>query len=276
MKKACVIGWPIKHSRSPLIHGHWLQQAGIDGTYTKVAVEPERLSAFISGLAEAGFAGCNVTVPHKQSVVPLMHDVDEAARAIGAINTIWLEGGRLRGSNTDAEGFLKHLETSVPNWSQASKPAIVLGAGGAARAAVYALLSAGLDRIYVANRTLKNAEALAETFGNRVQAIDFAGLQKFGNTAGLLVNTTTLGMDGAPALEFDTAILSPSCVVYDIVYVPLETPLLTAARARGLRVVDGLGMLLHQAVPGFERWFGVRPAVTAKLRDLVVADLSIK
>jgi shikimate dehydrogenase len=274
VKNASVIGWPIKHSRSPLIHGHWLQKAGIVGTYTKTAVAPEQLPDFIRNLSGAGLAGCNVTVPHKQAVLPLLDEVDDAAVAIGAVNTVWLQGSKLCGSNTDAEGFLKHLNATAPNWSTQLRPAIILGAGGAARAAIFALLGAGVDRIYLANRTPRNAEQLANAFGNRVTPVSFSDLSRIAGEAGLLVNTTTLGMQGAPALDFDTSMLPPICVVYDIVYVPLETPLLASARARELRVVDGLGMLLHQAAPGFEKWFGIRPEVTSELRDLVVADLA--
>lgn len=274
MKKACIIGWPVKHSRSPLIHGYWLAKYGIDGSYTMVEVAPNELSRFISeGMAARGFAGCNITVPHKVDVLRYVDDVSDAARAIGAVNTLWFEGGRLRADNTDVTGFMTHLDVSAPLWRRVDRPALVLGAGGGARGIVYGLLSAGFGRVLVCNRTRGRADEIAEAFGTRVIAVDWDEQERFGRDAALLVNTTTLGMDGHGELAFDVSVLPKDCVVSDIVYVPLETGLLAAARARGLVVVDGLGMLLHQAVPGFERWFGVRPSVTEDLREMIVCDI---
>lgn len=274
MKKACIIGWPVKHSRSPLIHGHWLAKHGIDGVYTKLEVVPEALTDFIRvGMASQGFAGCNVTIPHKVAVMTLVDDVSPAARAIGAVNTLWFEGGGLRADNTDVTGFMTHLAASAPGWQGPDRSALVLGAGGGARGVVYGLLRAGVERIHICNRTRAKADEIAAAFGSRVVAVEWAERERFGRDAGVVVNTTSLGMHGYDELMFDVANLPPDCVVADIVYVPLETKLLAAARLRGLRTVDGLGMLLHQAVPGFERWFGVRPTVTAELRDLIVRDI---
>jgi shikimate dehydrogenase len=273
MKRACVIGWPIEHSRSPLIHGHWLKTYGIDGSYTKIAVRLEDVTAFVQSLADKGLAGCNVTVPHKEAVFAAATEKDPSAVAVGAANTLWMDGGKLCAANTDSYGFMRHLDLSAPNWNRVDAPAAILGAGGAARAIVYGLLQAGVPEIRVFNRTLARAEDLAQHFGPRVRSMSWDRIADATANVCLLVNTTTLGMVKAPPLEFDVAVLGHQTVVADIVYVPLETPLLAAARARGLRGVDGLGMLLHQAVPGFERWFGVRPEVTAELRDIIVRDI---
>lgn len=274
MKKACIIGWPVKHSRSPLIHGHWLAKHGIDGAYTKVEVVPEALGDFIGGgMACAGYIGCNVTIPHKVAVMGLVDEVSAAARAIGAANTLWFEGARLLADNTDVIGFMTHLDVSAPGWRRADRPALVLGAGGGARGVVYGLLQAGLDRIFICNRTRSKAETMARSFGAKVAVVDWVDRERFGRDASVVVNTTSLGMHGYEDLDFDVTGLAADCVVADIVYVPLETKLLKRARERHLRTVDGLGMLLHQAVPGFERWFGVRPSVTAELRDIIVRDI---
>ena len=277
MRKSFVIGWPISHSRSPIIHKYWLRTNGISGDYLKIEVSPEALPAFVSGLVRSDFVGGNVTVPHKQPILKLLDHVEPAARAIGAVNTVWIDSGKRLGTNTDAAGFITHLQTMVPSWAQSDFGAVlVLGAGGAARAVIYGLLDVGVERIIVANRTIANAEELVRHFGDRVHAADWNDIARLSRDVSLLVNTTTLGMDGAPALEFDVTQLRQDCVVFDIVYVPLETRLLALARERGLRTVDGLGMLLHQAVPGFEMWFGTRPLVCSELRDLVVADLEKK
>lgn len=274
MKKACIIGWPVKHSRSPLIHGYWLGKHGIVGSYSMVEVAPGELERFIcGGMAVQGFTGCNVTVPHKVDVLKFVDDVSDAARAIGAVNTLWFEEGRLRADNTDVTGFLTHLDVSAPQWRLADRPVLVLGAGGGARGIVYGLLGAGVSKVYVSNRTRVKADEIAQAFGKAVTAVDWEQRERYGREAGLLVNTTTLGMAGYRDLDFDMSVLPADCVVADIVYVPLETKLLRAARARNLNVVDGLGMLLHQAVPGFERWFGVRPAVTPELRAIIVQDI---
>jgi shikimate dehydrogenase len=274
MRRACVIGWPVEHSRSPLIHRYWLQQYGIDGAYEKESVRPEALARFLGSLGAQGFAGANVTLPHKEAALRLATVADEAARAIGAANTLWLDQtGRLCASNTDAYGFMTNLNQAAPGWNEGRRPVMVLGAGGAARAILHGLLAEGTTRIFLANRTLDRAEGLAQAFGHAVEVVDWEDRNRALSSCGLLVNATSLGMTGKEPLEIDLAALPKDAVVADIVYSPLETPLLAQARARGNRVVDGLGMLLHQAVPGFEHWFGVRPEVTAALRAHVAASL---
>lgn len=275
-RRAAIIGHPVAHSRSPLIHGYWLKQHGIDGDYGRLDVAPEAIEAFLSDFAASGLVGANVTVPHKEAAFRAARERDPVAQALGAVNTLWLENGTLHGANTDVHGFLANLDAAEPEWARALGEAVVLGAGGAARAVVYGLLSRGVDRVVVANRTLARAEALRQQFGARVLPLDWRDLAGRLNGCRLLVNTTSLGMKGQPPLDVDLSALSPDALVSDIVYVPLETPLLKAAKARGLKTVDGLGMLLHQAVPGFERWFGVRPEVTPELRALAVADLAAK
>ncbi|MDN2567387.1 shikimate dehydrogenase [Aquibium sp. A9E412] len=270
--KAFVCGHPVAHSRSPLIHGHWLALHGIDGIYERRDVAPHDLAGFLAGLAGAGYAGGNVTVPHKQAAAALVARRDAAAEAIGAVNTLWFEDGALVGGNTDAYGFAAHLDAEAPAW-RAARRATVLGAGGAASAIVHALAEAGIAEIRVVNRTAARAAALAARFGEHVGGHGWPALDGLLADSDLLVNTSSLGMTGQPPLAIDLAPLPAAAIVADIVYAPLETALLAAARGRGLVAVDGLGMLLHQAVPGFERWFGVRPTVDAALRDLVVADL---
>jgi shikimate dehydrogenase len=273
MKRACVIGWPIEHSRSPLIHGYWLRQYGIDGTYTKEAVRPEDVAGFLRSLAAQGFVGCNVTVPHKEAAYALADERDASARAVQAANTLWAEGGKLHAANTDTYGYMTYLDHTVPDWKAHDGPVCVLGAGGAARAIVHGFLEAGIDEVRVFNRTRSRAEQLAEEFGPRVKVFDWDNRSDGARDACVLVNTTAAGLKGAGTLGMDFVGFNEDCVVSDIVYVPVETELLAQARAHGLRTVDGLGMLLHQAVPGFERWFGVRPQVTDKLRDTLVADI---
>ncbi len=273
MKKACVIGWPIKHSRSPLIHGYWLKKHGIEGSYDKRAVEPDDLADFLQSLEANGLSGCNVTVPHKERAFKLAETVDEAAKAVEAANTLWLEDGKLHASNTDIYGFVTHLNQTAPGWNDKGRPVALLGAGGAARAILYGLLQDGAPRIRLMNRTRKRADELSASYQNGVTVIDWDKRHEGLEGCGLVVNSTTLGMAGSPALDLSLGALPDDAVVADIVYAPLETPLLASARQKGCRTVDGLGMLLHQAVPGFERWFGIRPEVTPELRDLVVADL---
>jgi len=274
MQRACVIGWPVEHSRSPLIHRYWLKQYGIDGAYEMEAVEPKDLARFLGSLAARGYAGANVTLPHKEAALRLSAVADEAARAIGAANTLWLDRtGRLCAGNTDAYGFMTNLEAEAPDWNRGRRPVMVLGAGGAARAILHSLLGEGAARILLANRTRNRAEALAQAFGPSVHVVDWEDRHRALAGCGLLVNATSLGMTGKENLDIDLEALPADAVVADIVYSPLETKLLAAARARGNHVVDGLGMLLHQAVPGFERWFGVRPEVTPALRAHVVAAL---
>jgi shikimate dehydrogenase len=273
MRRACVIGWPVEHSRSPLIHRYWLKQYGIDGAYEKEAVRPDALARFLGSLRAQGYAGANVTLPHKEEALRLAAVADAAARAIGAANTLWLdEAGRLCAGNSDAYGFMTNLEAEAPGWND-GRPAMVLGAGGAARAILHGLLAEGVTRVLLANRTRDRAETLAKAFGPAVEPFDWNARNAALSGCGLLVNATSLGMTGKEPLDIDLAMLPRDAVVADIVYSPLETPLLAAARARGNRVVDGLGMLLHQAVPGFERWFGVRPEVTPSLRAHVTASL---
>jgi shikimate dehydrogenase len=274
-KAACVIGWPVEHSRSPLIHGYWIRQHGLDAEYRREAVPPERFEAFISRLAEHGYVGANVTIPNKQAALSLSQG-DERARRIGAANTLWLDGGALRSTNTDVEGFINNLDAAAPTWDRGLQSALVLGAGGTARAVVYGLIERGVSHIHVVNRNLDRAITLREEFGDAVNPLGWDELGSLLAGARLLVNTTSLGMTGNPPLAIDVGGLPASAVVADVVYAPLETALLTKARERGLRAVDGLGMLLHQAVRGFELWFGVRPQVTPDLRALVEADLARK
>ena len=269
-RRAFVAGHPIAHSRSPLIHGHWLSLHGLAGTYERIDVEPARFAAFLGSLEANGLAGGNVTIPHKEAAFALVERRGAAAQAIGAVNTVWLEDGQLVGDNTDAYGFAANLDAEAPSWRDADS-ALVLGAGGAARAIGHALKQAGIARIVIANRTEERASALADGFG--VESVPWVRIADELRRADLLVNTTSLGMAGKGELAIELASLPDTAIVTDIVYVPLETPLLAAARARGLRTVDGLGMLLHQAVPGFERWFGVRPQVDDALRSLILSDL---
>ena len=271
-KKAFVTGHPIKHSRSPKIHGHWLAQHGIDGSYEAIDVAPQDFAEFIAALRANGFRGGNVTIPHKEAAFALVHRRDRAAEEIGAVNTLWFEDGLLWGGNTDGHGFAANLDDYAPGWANTG-PAVVLGAGGASRAVIQALKQRGVGDIRIVNRTLVRAQELRDRFGAGVSAHGTAETHELLADAGLLVNTTALGMVGNEGLAADPALLPDHAIVTDLVYVPLETPLLAAARARGLKTVDGLGMLLNQAVPGFEHWFGIRPQVTAELRALIVADL---
>ena len=270
--RAFVVGHPVAHSRSPLIHGHWLRGYGIDGSYERVDVAPQQFEAFVAGISGSGFVGGNVTLPHKEAAFSAIRCRDAAAEAIGAVNTVWLEDGELCGSNTDAYGFAANLDEQASQWRQGRR-ACVLGAGGAARAILFALIEAGYSDIRLVNRTLRRAEELARRFGSAVRPFGWDGLNEVLAGAELLVNTTSLGMGDSPFPEIDLALPDPAAVVTDIVYVPLETPLLRRAATAGFPTVDGLGMLLHQAVPGFERWFGVRPTVTAELRRIIVDDL---
>ena len=269
MKLAGVMGWPVAHSRSPVLHGWWLKRYGIAGAYVPLAVRPERLEQALRALSVLGFAGCNVTIPHKQAALRLVDRVDATARRIGAVNTIVVGAdGSLAGSNTDAFGFVESLGAG---WRADAGPAVVIGAGGAARAVVVALAERGAPEIRLVNRTLSRAESLAGELGGTAVAWDRRARAL--EDAALVVNTTNQGMAGEAPLDLPLLHLPPQATVADIVYVPLETPLLAAARARGNPTVDGLGMLLHQARPGFEAWFGVAPQVTAELREAVEATL---
>lgn len=272
--RAFVTGHPVAHSRSPLIHGHWLARHGIDGSYERIDVAPADFPDFLARLRTQGvFAGGNVTIPHKEAAFRLCDEPSDRARRLGAVNTLWVENGRLHGDNTDGEGFLASLDAAVPGWDANTKTALLLGAGGASRAIAHGLIDRGVGRLLIANRTRERAQALAETLGPEAQAVDWQARAEAVGEADLVVNTTALGMKGQPPLALDLTAARPGTIVADIVYVPLETPLLAAARARGLVAVDGLGMLLHQAVPGFERWFGVRPSVTPELRAILLADI---
>lgn len=273
MIRACVIGWPISHSRSPLIHGYWLKQYGIDGSYTRQPVEPEHLAAFIAGLEGAGLAGCNVTLPHKEAVFRMVARADEATERLGAVNTVYRRDGKVLGTNTDGEGFINSLLHTVPGLSLGNQRAVVLGAGGASLAVVNAILAQGACEVVVANRTIGKAEELRRRFGTRVVPAEWHAVKDQLAECSLLVNTTSLGMKGQPELPIDLGRLPEAAVVSDIVYTPLRTQLLVDAAARGNRVVEGLGMLLHQAVRGFSLWFGVTPSVTQELHDLVARDI---
>ena len=268
---ACLIGWPAAHSRSPLIHHYWLRTLGIEGGYVIEAVPPDDFRDFVLRLSLRGFVGANVTIPHKEQALALSKP-DARAKAVGAANTLWFENGELCSTNTDVEGFINNLDASAPGWDKADE-ALVLGAGGSARAVVFGLVERGIRTVHLANRTLERAQALAAQFGASVQPMRWEEVGELLPRAGLLVNTTSLGMHGQPPLEIDVARLPADAVVADLVYVPLQTELLAAAQARGLKTADGLGMLLHQAVRGFELWFGRRPQVTPDLRALVEADL---
>jgi len=275
MMKAGVMGWPVAHSLSPALHGYWLKQYGIDGDYVKFGVPPERLPTALKTLAAEDWRGCNLTIPHKEAAVPLMDRLDDTARRIGAVNTVVVEaGGALAGTNTDGFGFLENLRAAVPDFDAKAGPAVVLGAGGAARAIIDALVQAGAPEIRIVNRSPARAQWLGEALAPqaaRIRPWDERAVALDG--AALLVNATSLGMAGNPPLDIDLARLPKAAVVNDIVYAPLETPLLAAAKARGNRAVDGLGMLLHQGRPGFKLWFGVMPEVTAALRAAVLAAM---
>ena len=271
-RAACLIGWPAAHSRSPLIHHYWLRTLGIEGGYNIEAVPPEGFAEFVLHLSTHGFVGANVTIPHKERALALSKP-DARARSVGAANTLFYEGDELRSTNTDVEGFVGNLDACAPGWD-ATEDAVVLGAGGGARAVVFGLIERGIKRVHLANRTMERARILADQFGASVHPVAWGAIGDLLPRAGLLVNTTSLGMHGQPALQFDIDSLPSHAVVADLVYVPLVTPLLATARAQGLRTADGLGMLLHQAVRGFELWFGQRPQVTTELRDLIEADLT--
>ena len=273
MKGACVIGWPISHSRSPLIHNYWLKKYGIDAVYELQPVEAHKVSGFISALPSSKFIGCNVTIPHKETVFEAVGNVDEVARRLGAVNTVYLKNKTICGTNTDGEGFVASLEHSYPAFRVENKTAIVIGAGGAAKAIVGALLDGKAERIGIINRTRTRTQNLQKLFGPRIFEITGANAKNELKKCKLLVNTTSLGMEGQPPLEQDVGSLNPGALVADIVYTPLESAFLQRARECGNPTVGGLGMLLHQAVRGFELWFGVRPEVTAELYELVAADV---
>ena len=269
---AGVLGSPVAHSLSPRLHGYWLEKYRIPGHYVPVEVSEGDLRGVLRAMPKMGFVGCNVTLPHKEAMLDLAHEVTDRAARIGAANTLTFDaGGRIRADNTDGIGFVENLRANAPGWTAAAGPACVLGAGGAARAILAALIEAGVPEIRLANRTRARAEALAEVFGDRITVCDWSAAGEAIGGAATLVNTTSLGMQGKPALDVPLDGLNPGMVVTDIVYAPLETGLLSAARAAGSVAVDGLGMLTHQAVPGFERWFGRRPEVDEGLRAALLA-----
>jgi len=271
---AGVIGWPVAHSRSPRVHGYWLRFHDVDGAYVPLPVHPDQAEQAIRALPALGFVGANVTIPHKETAFALCDSLTDRARRIGAVNTLIVRDGTLHGDNTDGFGFLENLRQGVPGWRPSRGPAVVLGAGGAARAVCAALLDAGAREVRLLNRTMARAEAITEALGGPITCAPLAESSRALLDATLLVNTTALGMTGHPPLDLDLGALPPDAVVTDLVYAPLETALLATARARGNPVVDGLGMLLHQARPGFEAWFGVAPTVTDDLRRAVLEDRS--
>jgi shikimate dehydrogenase len=269
------MGWPVAHSRSPALHGFWLEDYGLDGAYVPLPVRPENLPAALRALPLLGFRGCNLTLPHKEAALAVLDEIEPAARRIGAVNTVVvLPDGRLEGRNTDAFGFIENLRAARPEFAAAGGPAVVIGAGGGARAVIAALVDDGVPEIRLANRSADRAAELAGAFAGPIRLVPWRERADALAGAALLVNTTSLGMAGQPPLDLPLDALPLSAVVNDIVYVPLETPLLAAARARGNPTVDGLGMLLHQGRPGFAAWFGVRPAVTPALREAVAKTFS--
>ena len=278
-KKVCLIGWPAGYSRSPLIHGYWLKRHDIAGSYHIRPVRPGELEDFLTGFTASGLAGCNVTIPHKETAFEIISHqnrswVSPRAKRLGAINTVWIENGVLHADNTDAYGFLTALREEYPHWRPEGKNVLIIGAGGAAHAIAYDFADAGTKTITVANRTLEHAVRLAENFGPPLVPAALADVADLLGGVDILVNATSLGMDGHPQLRLPLEALPPRAIVADIVYAPLETGLLRDAAARGLKTLGGLGMLMHQAVPGFEKWFGVRPEVTPELRKLLEADIA--
>lgn len=272
IRAACVMGWPVAHSRSPLIHGYWLKKNGLKGDYRREAVTVEDFPAFLKSLGERGYVGGNITQPHKEVALKLT-EADDRARAIGASNTVYLDNGVLRSTNTDVIGFLASLDVAQQGWDKNLKAAVVLGAGGAARAIVYGLIERGVERVNVINRTIERAEAFRKLFGPRVHAAGWDAVPKLLKESKLVVNATSMGMTGNPDLEIDISGVPDGTLIGEIIYVPLKTKLVLAAEKRGLKHSDGLDMLLYQAVRGFELWFGVKPVVTAELRQIIVDEL---
>lgn len=276
MKKAFVLGHPIAHSRSPLIHSYWIKQLGLDASYEAIDVAPNDLPQFLEGAKNDGFVGGNVTIPHKENAFALAAQTSDIAQTLGAVNTLYLTDNQWHGTNTDGYGFLANLDASAPNWAGRGESALIIGAGGAARAIIYALLQRGFKKIHLLNRTLARALTLKQQFGDKIHPATLDSFATHVKGVNILINTSALGMQGQPPLELDFAAISPNTTVTDIVYTPLETGLLAYARTHGNTCIDGLGMLLHQAVPGFEKWFGHRPSVDAALRDHILAHLDAK
>lgn len=276
-QRAFICGWPVEHSRSPIIHNYWLKTHRISGEYIKIPVPPADFSNFVTNIAAKQLLGGNITLPHKENAFELVQALDPVAKRLGAVNTVWLQNGVLHGANTDGYGFLANLDQQSPGWDKLldnQKMAIVLGAGGASRAIIDALFSRGFANIKIVNRTIAKASNIAGQYDKGVSAHQWNEIPALMRNASLLVNTTSLGMIGKQPLDIDLTPLPDHCLVSDIVYVPLKTPLLRQAENRGLKTVDGLGMLLHQAVPGFEKWFAIKPEVTPQLRQLVINDLA--
>ena len=273
LRKACVMGHPVAHSRSPMIHNYWLKQLGIAGVYELRDLKPDEFIPFVTNLAAHGYVGGNVTLPHKEAAFRIVAARDQASEAVGAVNTLWLENGKLRGGNSDTHGFIANLDERAPGWDVKGCRALILGAGGAARAAVYMFKQRGVE-VDIVNRTLSRAQELAARFGARAHGWD--ALARLLAAADVLVNCTSLGMAGKEPLQVDITPLKPSAVVYDVIYVPLETALLAQAKKRAHRTVDGLGMLLQQAGFGFRKWFGGNPQVTPELRAILEADIVAK
>ncbi len=268
------MGWPVAHSRSPLLHNYWIDHYGLRGAYVLLPVLPDRLASGIQGLVALGFAGCNLTIPHKVAAMQWVDSVDPVARRMGAINTIVVGAdGSTKGLNNDGFGFIQSLLEAQPQWRADAGPVTVLGAGGAARAVIVSLAERGAREVRVVNRTLDNAELLATEFGAPVRALPWELRHEAVRDCALLVNTTNQGMAGQPDLDLSLELLPRHAVVSDVIYVPMETPLLTAARTRGNPTVNGLGMLLHQARPAFQAWFGLLPEITPVLRKRVEASL---
>ena len=273
MKKACVIGWPIKHSRSPLIHNYWLRQYGIDGHYERVAVDPKDLNSFIKNLEHAGYRGCNVTIPHKEAAIAAVDCVDVSVSETGSLNTIYLNGKQICGTSTDGDGFLRNVLSHHPDFDFRGKNIFMIGAGGSAKAICQRLLRDNVAGIFISNRTFSRAKELQKMFGNKINPIQQEDMQELLSKSDMLINTTSQGMAGQPVLNIDLKYLPARALVADIVYVPLKTALIRQAESLGLKTVPGLGMLLHQAVEGFHRWFGIQPTVTPELYDLIASDI---
>ncbi len=268
---AAVIGHPVAHSKSPNVHGYWLRKYGLKGHYIPMDIEPDKLADLLPRLADLGFVGANVTIPHKEKVMEIADLITDRATLIGAANTlIFRKDGRIHADNTDGYGFIENIRQAVPDWNPRTGPAVVFGAGGASRAVLATLLDVGVPQILLTNRTRIRAEKLKEDFGNRIQVVEWVQAGNVLEDADLVVNTTSLGMTGKPEMRVPLDGLKPGAVVNDLVYSPLKTRLLATAEESGCRVVDGLGMLLHQAVPGFERWFGKRPVVDDAVRAAVL------
>ena len=271
---ASVMGWPVMHSRSPMLHNYWMRQHALTGVYVPLAIQPDGLAAALRALHPLGFSGCNLTLPHKQTAMAVVDEVDEVARRIGAISCVTVRAdGSLAGTNNDCFGFIHNLKQEYPNWRADAGPAVVLGAGGGARSVCYALMQAGATEIRVVNRSFARAQSLAADFGAPLQALPWEQRHAALDGAAMAVNTTSLGMAGQPALDIRLDALPKTALAADIIYIPLETPLLAAARRRGNRTSNGLGMLLHQARPAWKLWFGIEPAVTVELREMMERSL---